>query len=124
MIMKIDHIVMTVKDLDKTIEFYTNVLGMKLVTFGGNRRALSFGEQKINLHEYGNEFEPKAQEPMPGSVDLCFVIEDPVEEFQEYLRRKEIEIVEGPVQRTGAVGPITSIYIRDPDGNLIELSNY
>ena len=124
MIMRIDHIVITVRDLDKTIEFYTDVLGMQLVTFGANRRALSFGQQKINLHEYGREFEPKAQEPLPGSEDLCFVIEGTIEEIQKHLSIKGIEIVEGPVKRTGALGPITSIYIRDPDGNLIELSNY
>ncbi|OWA33493.1 VOC family virulence protein [Saccharibacillus sp. O16] len=124
MIMRIDHIVITVRDLDKTIEFYTDVLGMQLVTFGANRRALSFGEQKINLHEYGREFEPKAHEPLPGSEDLCFVVEETIEEIQKHLSTKGIEIVEGPVKRTGALGPITSIYIRDPDGNLIELSNY
>jgi len=124
MIIRIDHIVITVRDLDKTIEFYTDVLGMQLVTFGANRRALSFGQQKINLHEYGREFEPKAQEPLPGSEDLCFVIEGTIEEIQKHLSIKGIEIVEGPVKRTGALGPITSIYIRDPDGNLIELSNY
>jgi Lactoylglutathione lyase and related lyases len=124
MIERIDHIVLTVKDIDKTIEFYKDVLGMKLVTFGANRRALSFGQQKINLHEYGSEFEPKAQEPLPGSEDLCFITNRTIEEIQKHLSIKGIEIVEGPVNRTGALGPITSIYIRDPDGNLIELSNY
>ena len=124
MIERIDHIVITVKDLYKTIEFYTNVLGMIHVTFGANRNALSFGQQKINLHEYGSEFEPKAQEPLPGSEDLCFITKKTIEEIQKELSVKGIEIVEGPVKRTGALGPITSIYIRDPDGNLIELSNY
>lgn len=124
MILRMDHIVLTVKDLNKTIEFYTGVLDMKLVTFGANRRALSFGQQKINLHEYGSEFEPKALEPLPGSEDLCFVIEETIDEIQKHLSIKGIKIVDGPVKRTGALGPITSIYIRDPDGNLIELSNY
>lgn len=124
MIERIDHLVLTVMDLDKTIKFYTEVLGMKLVTFGSNRKALSFGQQKINLHEYGNEFEPKAKVPLPGSEDLCFITTIPVGELQEQLNIKGIDIEEGPVKRTGALGQITSIYIRDPDGNLIELSNY
>lgn len=124
MILRIDHIVLTVKDLDKTIAFYTDGLGMQLVTFGENRKALAFGQQKINLHEYGNEFEPKAHRPMPGSADLCLVTEHTIEELQKHLQVQGIEVVEGPVRRTGALGTITSIYIRDPDGNLIELSNY
>jgi len=124
MIKSIDHIVMTVRDLERTIAFYTDVLGMNVVTFGANRKALSFGQQKINLHQYGSEFEPKALQPLPGSEDLCFVVQATIEEVQEHLSKKGIDIVEGPVTRTGALGLITSIYIRDPDGNLIELSNY
>ncbi|WP_372633110.1 VOC family protein [Cohnella sp.] len=124
MIERIDHIVLTVRDLEKTVRFYTGALGMELITFGANRKALSFGQQKINLHEYGNEFEPKAQSPLPGSEDLCFITKEPIEELRTQFIEKGIDIVEGPVKRTGALGPITSIYFRDPDGNLIELSNY
>lgn len=124
MIERLDHLVLTVKNLSRTIDFYTGILGMELVTFGANRKALSFGQQKINLHEVGSEFEPKAQEPRPGSADLCFITTVPVPELLEELRQRAIEIVDGPIQRTGALGDITSIYIRDPDGNLIELSNY
>ncbi|MDO7907675.1 VOC family protein [Paenibacillus sp. JX-17] len=124
MIERIDHLVFTVRDLNKTIHFYTNVLGMELVTFGEDRKALVFGHQKINLHEYGNEFEPKANKPLPGSEDLCFITSISIAEIVEHLDTQGIEIEEGPVQRTGAMAPITSVYIRDPDGNLIELSSY
>jgi catechol 2,3-dioxygenase-like lactoylglutathione lyase family enzyme len=120
----IDHIVLTVKDIDATCAFYARVLGMRITTFGGGRRALSFGAQKINLHQYGREFEPKAKKPTPGSVDLCFITSMPISDVVEHLRVCGVELLEGPVQRTGAVGPIMSVYFRDPDGNLIELSNY
>jgi len=120
----IDHIVLTVKDIDATCAFYTQVLGMRITTFGGGRKALSFGTQKINLHLYRHEFEPKAQKPAPGSADLCFVTAVPVSEVIEHLRVSGVEILEGPVQRTGATGAIMSVYFRDPDGNLIEVSNY
>lgn len=121
---RIDHLVLTVRDVDRTIRFYTEILGMKAVTFGNNRKALMFGKQKINLHQYGNEFEPKAKHPVPGSADLCFVTKTPLHEVQSILLSKGIPIEEGPVHRTGALGKLTSLYIRDPDENLIELSHY
>lgn len=120
----IDHIVLTVKDIDITCAFYTRVLGMRVTTFGNGRKALSFGTQKINLHQLGKEFEPKAEKPTPGSADLCFVSSTPINEVVIHLANQGIELVEGPVQRTGATGSITSVYFRDPDGNLIEVSNY
>jgi catechol 2,3-dioxygenase-like lactoylglutathione lyase family enzyme len=120
----IDHIVLTVKNIEATCAFYTQALGMKVTAFGAGRKALLFGQQKINLHEQGNEFEPKAKVPTPGSADLCFVTDIPIPQVREHLRTNGIEILEGPVERTGAVGPITSVYFRDPDGNLIEVSNY
>jgi len=123
-IKNIDHIVLTVADIAKTIEFYTSVLELELETFKENRKALKFGTQKINLHQKGNEFEPKALHPTTGSADLCFITTTPVEEVLLELKAKDIPIVEGIVDRTGANGLIKSIYIRDPDNNLIELSNY
>ena len=120
----IDHTVLTVKNIESTCDFYSRVLGMEVTTFGAGRKALLFGSQKINLHEHGNEFEPKAKTPAPGSADLCFVTAVPIAQVLEHLRSNDIEILDGPVQRTGAVGPITSAYFRDPDGNLIEVSNY
>jgi catechol 2,3-dioxygenase-like lactoylglutathione lyase family enzyme len=120
----LDHLVLTVADMERTIRFYTRILGMEEITFGNNRKALAFGDQKINLHQYGNEFEPKAKTPCPGSADLCFISATPVREWQSFLQSNGIPIEEGPVKRTGAKGPILSIYIRDPDGNLIEISNY
>lgn len=121
---RIDHIVLTVRDVQVTCEFYSRVLGMEVVTFGKGRIALQFGRQKINLHESGKEFEPKALEPTPGAGDLCFVTGLPLEEVIAHIRSCGIDILEGPVGRTGALGPIESIYLRDPDGNLIEVSNY
>lgn len=121
---RIDHIVLTVKNIDVTCEFYERVLGMSVVTFGDNRRALAFGSQKINLHKYGHEFEPKADRPTPGSADLCFITPTPLTEVIGHLQKQGTELLEGPVSRTGAVGPITSVYFRDPDLNLIEVSNY
>ena len=120
----IDHIVLTVKDINSTCAFYTQVLGMQVTIFGGGRKALSFGEQKINLHQYGQEFEPKAKKPTPGSADLCFVTVIPISEVIEHLDVHGVEILEGPVRRTGAIGTIKSVYFRDPDGNLVEISNY
>ena len=120
----IDHIVLTVKDIEETCAFYAQVLGIKVTTFGAGRKALLFGTQKINLHEHGNEFEPKAKVPTPGSVDLCFVTKVPIMQVLDHLRTNDIEILEGPVQRIGAMGPMISAYFRDPDGNLIEVSNY
>jgi catechol 2,3-dioxygenase-like lactoylglutathione lyase family enzyme len=120
----LDHLVLTVNDLETTIAFYERVLGMQRETFGEGRVALRFGNQKINLHQVRQEFEPKAQRPTPGSADLCFVTETPLPEAMQHVRDCGIEIIEGPVGRTGAAGPITSFYFRDPDGNLIEVSNY
>ncbi len=123
-IKNLDHLVLTVADIEKTIEFYTHVMGFEVVTFGENRKALIFGNQKINLHQKGHEFEPKAELPTCGSADLCFIAETNVHEIMEELRQKNIEIIEGVVDRTGAVGKIKSVYFRDPDHNLIEVSNY
>ncbi len=123
-IKNIDHIVLTVSDIDATIEFYQNVLGMETVNFAQGRTALTFGSQKINLHQQGNEFEPRAQSPLPGSIDLCFITETPLDEAISQVRDKGISIIEGPVDKTGALGPIKSFYFRDPDMNLIEVSIY
>ena len=120
----LDHLVLTVADLETTIDFYTRVLGMSVVTFGQNRQALVYGSQKINLHELGNEFEPKAMQVKAGSADLCFIAVTPLLQVIEHLQAQQVEILEGPVERTGAVGKILSVYIRDPDGNLIEIANY
>ena len=123
-IARLDHLVLTVVDIDKTVEFYTKVLGMEKEIFKGSRIALKFGNQKINLHKLGNEFEPKAFNVKNGSVDLCFIINTPLIEAKNYIESLGIEIEEGIVSRTGALGEIESIYLRDPDKNLIELSNY
>jgi len=120
----IDHLVLTVRDIEATCAFYTRVLGMLVVTFGGGRKALSFGSQKINLHEHGNEFEPKAHKPTPGSADLCFTTSVPLADVIAHIESCGISVLEGPVQRTGARGPIMSVYFRDPDMNLVEVSNY
>ncbi|MCQ2048748.1 ring-cleaving dioxygenase [Stutzerimonas stutzeri] len=119
----LDHLVLTVADIEKTVDFYTRVLGMQLVTFGEGRKALTFGNQKINLHQAGREFEPKAERPTPGSADLCFIVATPLDRVIAHLETQGVSIIEGPVQRTGATGPIRSVYVRDPDLNLIELSN-
>lgn len=120
---QIDHLVLTVRDLGETIAFYTRVLGMEEVTFGEKRKALAFGTQKINLHEAGREFEPKALHPKPGSADLCFLTAEPLDRVVKHMENCGVDILEGPVERTGAQGPLESIYIRDPDGNLIEIAN-
>ncbi len=122
-ILSLDHLVLTVRNVDASVDFYTNVLGMELCVFGNNRKALSFGAQKINLHQFTREFEPKADSPTPGSADLCFLTRTPMIEVISELQSKQVEIIEGPVQRTGAAGPILSVYFRDPDQNLIEVSN-
>jgi catechol 2,3-dioxygenase-like lactoylglutathione lyase family enzyme len=123
---KLDHLVLTVKNLNATINFYKNALGMKLVCFGADnqRKALQFGSTKINLHEAGKEFLPKAAHSTPGSADLCFISKTPLNDVISQLKTLHILIEEGPVNRTGAMGEIISIYFRDPDGNLIEVSNY
>jgi len=124
MIERLDHLVLTVRDIEATSDFYRTVLGMEVVTFGNGRKALQFGQQKINLHQLGNEFEPKATQPTAGSSDLCFITNLPLIEVIKHLKSCQILIEEGPVQRTGALGPIESVYLRDPDGNLLEISNY
>lgn len=118
----LDHLVLTVADVEATCAFYRRVLGMEIVTFAGGRRALAFGRQKINLHLHGREFEPKADRPTPGSGDLCFLASTPIGEVVAHLTAEGVAIVAGPVRRTGATGPILSVYFRDPDGNLIEVA--
>jgi catechol 2,3-dioxygenase-like lactoylglutathione lyase family enzyme len=120
----LDHLVLTVRDLGATCTFYTRVLGMRELSFGEGRKALSFGAQKINLHQYGEEFEPKSMQPTPGSADLCFITQEPLARVAFHLRANDIAVEEGPIERTGAQGPILSLYFRDPDANLIEVSNY
>uniref|UniRef100_A0ACB8FYK4 Uncharacterized protein n=1 Tax=Sphaerodactylus townsendi TaxID=933632 RepID=A0ACB8FYK4_9SAUR len=154
----LDHLVMTVKSIEETAAFYSQVLGMEVITFkvlvlelgmtlqttarttmapkgtkrpkrcragvGENRKALHFGNQKFNLHEAGKEFEPKAHRPVPGSLDICLITEMPLEQLIHHLKACGVKIEDGPVLRTGAIGPITSVYFRDPDQNLIEVSNY
>ena len=120
---KLDHLVLTVKDIEKTTSFYVSVMGMKKEVFGQGRVALKYGNQKINLHEFGNEFEPKAKKPTPGSADLCFITKTPLNEAMTQVTSCGVEIIEGPVERTGAKGPIRSFYFRDPDHNLIEVAN-
>lgn len=120
----LDHLVLTVRDIEITAAFYSTVLGMRTVAFGAGRKALAFGSQKINLHQHGKEFEPKASRPTPGSADLCFITSVPLQEVIRHITSCGVNIVEGPVQRTGATGPIMSVYLRDPDMNLIEVSNH
>jgi catechol 2,3-dioxygenase-like lactoylglutathione lyase family enzyme len=121
---RLDHLVLTVADLQTTCDFYAQVLGMEVVRFGDRRYALQLGQQKINLHQAGQEFEPKAVRPTPGSADLCLITVTPLTEVMVHLQSCGVEIEQGIVQRTGAVGAIASLYIRDPDGNLLEISNY
>ena len=121
---RLDHLVLTVASIEATCAFYQRVLGMTVVTFGQGRTALSFGNQKINLHLAGKEFVPHAQRPVPGSADLCFIAETSLDAAMAHVRGQGVEIVEGPVDRTGAIGPMRSFYFRDPDSNLIEVSNY
>lgn len=121
---RLDHLVLTVADIDATTAFYTRVLGFDVVTFGEGRKALTFGRQKFNLHQQGKEFEPKAKAPTPGAIDLCLIADTPIEAVIDELRALDVVIEEGPIDRTGATGPIRSVYIRDPDRNLIEISNY
>lgn len=124
---QLDHLVLTVADLDATVAFYSDVLGMEAIVFdaadGTRRHALKFGAQKINLHDAAAPFDPKALTPQPGSADLCFLTETSLQDWADHLAKTGIEIEEGPVQRSGATGPITSLYVRDPDGNLLEISN-
>lgn len=121
---RLDHLVLTVADIDASIAFYVGVLGMEAVSFGAGRRALAFGSQKINLHPATAPLKPHALAPTPGSADLCLITTTPVAEVLRHLEACGVAVEEGPVPRTGAVGPIMSVYFRDPDGNLIEVSNY
>lgn len=123
-IIAFDHIVLTVKNIETTCDFYSRVLGMDVHVFGEGRKALVFGEQKINLHQAGAEIKPCAAHPTPGSTDLCLITDTPVQQVVEHIRSLNVEILSGPVMRTGAKGPIQSVYFRDPDGNLIEVCNY
>lgn len=120
----LDHLVLTVADIDTTVDFYVNILGMEKQIFGENRVALRFGNQKINLHELGKEIKPNAQYAVCGSADLCLLTDTPLADVMTHLQHHQIPIIDGIVPRTGAVGKIQSIYIRDPDGNLIEISQY
>jgi len=127
MIDRVDHIVLTTRDKDACIRFYTEVLGMKLEKFRTpteERLALKFGAQKINLHEWGREFTPRAHVAVPGSLDLCFIASTSLDEVMQKLEKNNIPILEGPVAKTGAKGPIRSVYVRDPDLNLVEISVY
>ena len=128
MTLSIDHIVLTVNDMDKTIKFYCDVLGMTLKEFhpsggGETRKSLSFGNQKINLHHVKSPFKPHAKNPLPGTTDICFLSSTPLQKWQSIFLENGIEIEDGPVKKTGATGPIMSLYIRDPDMNLVEISN-
>ena len=122
-IVRLDHLVLTCEDVAATVMFYERVMGFRGVETGG-RWALRFGRQKINLHQKGREIEPHAMKPVPGSGDLCFVTEAPLEQWLEHLLLEGVVIAEGPVPRSGALGPMRSVYVRDPDGNLIEIARY
>ncbi len=121
---RLDHFVLTVTSIEATSEFYARILGMRPETFGDGRKALAFGGQKINLHQAAAEFLPKAARPTPGSADFCLISATPLAEVMAHLQTLGIPIEAGPVARTGATGPIRSIYLRDPDGNLIEIAEY
>jgi catechol 2,3-dioxygenase-like lactoylglutathione lyase family enzyme len=118
----LDHLVLTTLDAEACRDFYVRVMGMREETFGNGRVAFVFGNQKINVHVRGHEFEPKAHLPVPGALDLCFIASTPLDQVVAHLEEQAWPIVEGPVQRTGATGPIRSVYVRDPDLNLIEIS--
>lgn len=126
-VQSLDHLVLTVTDLEATLGFYSHILGLRAESFvaadGGTRMALVFGAQKINLHLAGAEFSPHAALPTPGSADLCFLSDTPLSEWQAHLKREGVAVEAGPVDRTGAQGPIRSLYLRDPDGTLIEIAN-
>ncbi|MEX0281537.1 MAG: VOC family protein [Arenibacterium sp.] len=121
---RVDHFVLTVASIEAACAFYSDILGMDIVEFAGGRKALTFGDQKINLHEKGREFEPKSAHPMPGSADFCLIAAGGLEAVVAHLTSKGITIEEGPVPRTGASGAIRSVYIRDPDNNLVEIAEY
>ena len=121
---RLDHFVLTVASIEAACDFYSRVLGMEVRSFAGGRTSLHFGASKINLHQAGHEFEPKADRPVPGSADICLIAATPLEQVIAHLRGCGVPLIEGPVKRTGATGTINSVYFRDPDGNLIEVSNY
>jgi catechol 2,3-dioxygenase-like lactoylglutathione lyase family enzyme len=121
---RLDHLVLTVKDVDATCRFYEQVLGMEIVTFAGGRKGLAFGRNKINLHQQGKEFEPKAHKATPGSADFCLITETPIAEVLKRLDKCGVPVVHGPVEKIGALGPMLSVYFRDPDLNLVEIANY
>ena len=122
-IARLDHLVLTVRDMQAAIDFYANILGLAVLSFGENRKGLSFGDQKINLHVAGEEILPCAARPTPGSADFCLIVEQPVEEVVEHLKRHGVNIECGPVRRQGALQTLMSVYIRDPDGNLVEIGS-
>ena len=122
-VLRIDHVVLTVVDLERTIAFYERVLGMTAVSFGEGRRAVAFGDQKLNLHQAGREFEPRALRPTPGAIDVCFITDVPLDEVAAHLRAQSVAIEHGPVDKIGARRALRSLYFRDPDGNLIEVAN-
>ncbi len=119
----LDHLVLTVRDIRQTCTFYRDILGMTIRTTAHDRKAIHFGSSKINLHQLGAEFLPHAQVPTPGSADLCFLTETPIDQVISRLRKHGVDLIEGPVERTGATGKLLSIYFRDPDGNLLEVAN-
>ncbi|MGW8161118.1 MAG: VOC family protein [Desulfobulbales bacterium] len=121
---QLDHLVLTVNDIEATCRFYADILGMKVIEYAGGRKALLFGRQKLNLHEAGREYAPHAQSPTPGSADFCFLTSLPMEKVLDHMAKRQVRVIEGPVRRTGATGPILSVYFRDPDGNLIEIANH
>lgn len=118
----IDHLVLTTGDVERCIEFYTRVLGMQKLEYGSGRLALSFGEQKINIHPLNASITPLPAQPTPGAIDLCLLSGVPLHEVLEHFRKHGVEVIEGPVARNGARFPLLSVYIRDPDGNLIEIA--
>ena len=124
MLETIDHLVLTVASIEESLKFYTRCLGMTEITFGPGRKALAFGRHKINLHQRGHEFLPNARNTTPGSADICFVASVPLEQALLRLRENGVAIEEGPVERSGAMGRIRSVYLRDPDGNLLEIAEY
>lgn len=124
LITTIDHLVITVNNVEASCTFYKNVLGLEILSFEDGRKALRVGDQKINLHEAGNELSPCASHPTPGSADLCFITPQPIENYMDHLQKNGISIELGPVKRTGVLGTINSVYFRDPDQNLLEVSQY
>jgi catechol 2,3-dioxygenase-like lactoylglutathione lyase family enzyme len=120
---RIDHLVLTVRDIDETCNFYKDILGMEVEEFSARKKALKFGNQKLDLRQKGRGFEPQAHLPTPGAIDICFIVTDAIEQVKTELENKKIQI-EGIVERRGAAGKVTSIYFRDPDQNLIEVCNY